>query len=138
WQEYETDGDNMGHILGAPVIAKVHDDDDSVRSVVIVANGINSTNNRAALLVYDLIDGDLLAEIDTLAGSDDSPNGLSGAVGWDANADGVVDTVYAGDMLGNVWKFDLSGSPTDWGVANGGNPMFIAEDADGNRQPVSG
>lgn len=138
WQEYETDGDNMGHVLGAPIIAKVVDDDGGDRPAVIVANGINSSNNRAVLLVYDLMDGELLAEIDTLAGSDDSPNGLSGAVGWDANADGVVDTVYAGDMLGNVWKFDLSGGASDWRVANGGVPMFIAEDADGNRQPISG
>lgn len=135
WENYETDEGNMGLVLGAPVIAKVRTGVDQSSPVVIVANGINSSNHRAVLLVYDLLSGDLIKEIDTAAGSEDEPNGLTGAVGWDSNGDGVVDTVYGGDMLGNVWKFDLSGSPTSWGVDD--DPMFVARDSDGKRQPIS-
>lgn len=135
WEEYETDGGNMGLVQGAPVIANVRTGVAESRPAVIVANGINSTNHRAVLLVYDLLNGDLIEEIDTGVGSEDEPNGLSGAVGWDSNGDGMVDTVYAGDMLGNVWKFDLSGPPSSWGVDS--DPMFVARDPDGNRQPIS-
>lgn len=135
WEEYETEDGNMGLVLGAPVIANVRTGVGENSPVVIVANGINSSNHRAVLLVYDLLSGDLIKEIDTGSGSEDDPNGLTGAVGWDSNGDGVVDTVYGGDMLGNVWKFDLSGSPTSWGV--GGDPMFVARDSDGKRQPIS-
>src|SRR3546814_5494556 len=47
--------------------------------------------------------------------------------------------VYAGDLLGNVWKFDLSDAQDNkWDVANSGNPMFVAKDAGGNRQPITG
>lgn len=137
WQHSETPGDNMGLVLGAPVIAKARGTGGTATDVVIIANGINSTSNQAALLVYDLSTGVLIKEIETGAGDNANPNGLSGAVGWDANADGVVDTVYAGDMLGNVWKFDLGGLPLEWEVANGGDPLFVATDDDGDSQPIS-
>lgn len=137
WQRYETAGGNMGLVQGAPVIAKVPTASGGSSSAVIVSNGINSANNRAVLFVFDLATGSLIREIDTGAGSADEPNGLSGAVGWDADGDGVVDTVYAGDMLGNVWKFDIGGSPSTWGVANDGAPMFVATDSDGSPQPIS-
>ena len=49
----------------------------------------------------------------------------------DVNLDGIVDFVYAGDLKGNLWKFDLrSSNPDDWDVAykDGGvsTPLFIA------------
>jgi type IV pilus assembly protein PilY1 len=66
-----------------------------------------------------------------------SPNGLSTPLTVDSNADGLVDFVYAGDLVGNLWKFDLtSASPTSWGVS-GGAPLFTAVDASGNRQPIT-
>ena len=107
-------------------------------TALIVSNGINSNNDRAALLVFNLTTGALIREIDTGAGSAVNPNGLSASVGWDSNGNGTVDYVYAGDMLGNVWKFNLtSNSSGSWGVANSGNPLFVATDSLGNRQPVT-
>jgi len=45
----------------------------------------------------------------------------------DINGDGLADVVYAGDNLGNLWKFDLTSyNPSDWKVAFGGNPLFTA------------
>ena len=43
----------------------------------------------------------------------------------DADADSVVDYIYAGDLLGNMWKFDVSNPLTaTWDVAysSGGTP----------------
>jgi type IV pilus assembly protein PilY1 len=54
--------------------------------------------------------------------------------------------VYAGDLQGNVWKLDFTATPaTDWSLANlsyfknGSDPipMFVAQDALGNRQPIT-
>jgi len=43
--------------------------------------------------------------------------------------------IYAGDMLGNVWKFDLSSTNTaSWSVSR----LFTATDAGGAAQPISG
>ena len=114
WEHGDTAGGNMGLVQGAPVIAKLPTAAGGSFTGVLVGNGVNSTNNRAVLLVYDLESGRLEREISTGVGSATTPNGLSAPVGWDANGDGVVDTAYAGDMLGNVWKFDMSGSPSSW------------------------
>ncbi|MFP3648450.1 PilC/PilY family type IV pilus protein, partial [Paraburkholderia sp. SIMBA_054] len=83
------------------------------------------------LMVYNLDTGALISKIDTGVGSavtdDPDSNGLSAPVAWDIDGNGTVDTVYAGDMLGNVWKFDLGAStPASWSVANGGDPLFQA------------
>ncbi|WP_407354409.1 pilus assembly protein [Luteimonas sp. R10] len=137
WEDYETPDGNMGQVLGRPVIAKLNNG----VTAAIVSNGVNSSNGRAVLLVYNLMSGELIEEIDTGAGPIDSiSNGLSGAVGWDRDANGTVDYVYAGDMHGNVWKFDLtSGTPSDWEVDFGGQPLFTAVGPDGTtRQPITG
>jgi type IV pilus assembly protein PilY1 len=56
----------------------------------------------------------------------------------DLDLNRTVDFVYAGDLQGNLWKFDLSStSASSWGVALGGAPLFIATDAAGNRQPIT-
>jgi type IV pilus assembly protein PilY1 len=46
--------------------------------------------------------------------------------------------VYAGDMKGNLWKFDLTASTnSSWKIANGGKAMFVATDAGNKLQPIT-
>lgn len=135
WEASSTPGGHMGLVQARPIIAKLNNGS----MALIVSNGVNSTNDRAALLIFDLETGTLIREIDTGEGDALNSNGLSAGVGWDANANGTVDYVYAGDMLGNVWKFNLtSSSPASWAVANSGNPLFVATDSGGVRQPITG
>ncbi len=87
--------------------------------------------------------------IDTQAKFSNSPsanndNGLSGAA-FLPDATGVVTYAYAGDLLGNMWKFDLTNSSiSSWKVAydNGGSPatplpLIKVIDSSGNGQPIS-
>lgn len=56
-----------------------------------------------------------------------------------SGGDGNIDWFFAGDILGNIWKFDLSSSnPAMWSVAYNGAPLFTAADDNGNAQPVTG
>ncbi|MGH8551060.1 MAG: PilC/PilY family type IV pilus protein, partial [Methylococcales bacterium] len=56
----------------------------------------------------------------------------------DVDGDLVVDDVYAGDLFGNLWKFDLrSEIPGDWSVSFGGLPLFVATDANGAVQSIT-
>lgn len=129
WQ-FNSDAD-IGNVLGQPLIVKLNDGSTGV----IVSNGINSPNGHAVLLVLDLATGAVIKRIDTGVGSD---NGLSEPRGWDNDGNGTVDYVYAGDLKGNLWKFDLTGaSSAVWTVANGGVPMFVAKDAANNPQPIT-
>jgi type IV pilus assembly protein PilY1 len=125
------DGD-MGQVLSRPIIAKLNDGSTGL----IVSNGVNSTSERAVLFVLDLVTGAKIAEIDTGVGSPVTSNGLAAPRGWDDDGDGTVDIVYAGDLRGNLWKFDLSNSnPSQWKVADN-RPIYAPLVA--GTQPVTG
>ena len=110
--------------------------------VAIFGNGVNSDSHRAQLFVVDVRTGALLRKIDTEVGSVTSPNGLISTYAVDSDRNGAIDLVYAGDMQGNLWKFDLSGAnATDWEIAYesaGGDPrpLFKATAPGGDPQPI--
>ena len=107
------------------------------------ADGHASNNGDAVLYILDLGTGAVIRKISTQTGSAEDPsayedandttvyrhraNGLATTAPIDSNADHIVDYVYAGDLFGNMWKFDLtSTNPADWGVAfedNNSNPL---------------
>jgi len=132
WDKTAANDADMGYVLGLPLIVKGNNDE----ILAVVPNGIDSTNGHAVLYIYDVTDGSLIRKIDTGAGSG---NGLSSPRAADMNADGKADYIYAGDLRGNLWKFDVSSSnAADWAISFSGQPMFTAVDADGNRQPITG
>ncbi len=130
------DSDKLGVAMSDPVIARLA----SGAWVAIFGNGYNS-GDTVKLMVVNLRTGALIEAIDTgVSGSD---NGLGDVVPVDTNNDRITDFVYAGDLAGNVWKFDLTGNNSNqWAVAfsqgNTPKPLFTAKDADGNAQPITG
>jgi len=115
-----TSDPDMGYSFAGPVIVETNDSslntgDDMAGHVVLFGNGYASENGTAVLYILDPRTGDLLKKIDTGAGP---LNGLSTPTPVDVDADLRVDYVYAGDLRGNLWKFDLTAeSYTDWQVA---------------------
>lgn len=135
WEYGGTTDNDMGFVLGRPQIAKLR----SGQTVAMVGNGYNSVNGKAVLYVFDLESGALLKKIDTGAGGD---NALSTPTAVDSDGDGYADLVYAGDIKGNVWKFDFSGNNSNnWKSAflSGSvpQPLFTARDAANNTQPIT-
>lgn len=106
---------NLGDTYSNPTLYPV----ETGQSAVIVGNGYNNTGSGvASLLVIDTKTGALIREISTGSGTLASPNGLSTPAAIDVNNNGRADFVYAGDIDGNMWKFDLSNaSPTAWSVS---------------------
>ena len=95
---------NLGFTYGTPKLARLNDN----TPVVIIGNGyVNSGNGHAVLYIINLASGALVNAIDTSSGSSGSPNGLSTPSLVDTNGDGKVEYAYAGDIDGNLWKFDL-------------------------------
>lgn len=129
WERAETPGNNMGIVLGKPLLSKLANG----QVGAVVGNGVNSTSNKAVLLVIDTDTGNVIREIDTLTGSATFPNGLSAPTGVYGMDGKTLAYVYAGDLLGNVWKFDLTNSnPSAWTF----HKVFTAGDGNGS-QPIS-
>ena len=123
-QSVKANADAIGHVLQEPEVGVLADG----RWVVVIGNGYESRSKRAQLLVVELQTGQVIARLDTGVGSDSQPNGLGGvALVRDGNQ--VITGAFAGDLRGNVWKFDLASSrPSDWKVSYGKKPMFTAHD----------
>ena len=129
----------LGYTLGQASIVRMNNG----KWAAIVANGYESNAQTAALFIIDLATGETMKMIDTGVGSSGSPNGLSEPIAIDNNGDMIVDSIYAGDLQGNLWKFDVTGAVGSWKVADvitGGNandPLYVAKDVNGLRQPIT-
>lgn len=150
WEFNDTDDSDLGFTFAKPVIAKSNSQG---KWVAIFGNGYNNTysdgvvgTGTAVLYVVDLETGDIIKKIDTGVKDLSTANGLSSPTAVDHDGDYDADYVYAGDLEGNIWKFDISSSdPNQWDVAYGSagsyKPLFTACSADTcdltNRQPIT-
>src|SRR5690606_37233943 len=104
------------------------------KTYAFVPNGIDSPNGSATLFVYELNSNGDLASTTKLVADASGGNGLMSLGMADLNGDGAVDTVYGGDLKGNVWRWDFSGTaPPASGIK-----LFQAKDAGGTPQPITG
>ena len=88
----------------------------------------NSTAGTAQLVTIAVESGTARV-ISTQASGD---NALSAVDAWDRDGDGFFDTVYGGDLAGNLWRFDAIGSSRA-GVAR----LYAATDDGGRPQPIT-
>jgi type IV pilus assembly protein PilY1 len=126
-----TDAD-MGLTYSKPQIARLNNG----VWAAIFGNGYNSTSEQAYLYVVNIKTGAIIKKI--AAGAAGS-NGLSTPALYDNDGDKIIDYVYAGDLQGNLWKFDLSDKTTTsaWGVAYSGEPLITARNSSGQVQPIT-
>ncbi len=120
WEFTDANDANLGYAYSRPSIVSLQT---GGTWAVVVGNGyVNSDNDGAVgdgaarLLVLDVTTGAKIGEVAVADASDSlvNPNGLSSPSVIDENGDGKGDTVYAGDLKGNVWKFDISGAAGSW------------------------
>lgn len=131
---WEYSDPDLVNATGRPLITRLNNG----RVGVVIGNGYNAASERASLHILDIENGSVVSKIDTNTGSATQPNGLAAPKGWDADRDGTVDQIYAGDLLGNVWRFDVTGPRTQWSRAANRLVLFVATDGAGNRQPITG
>jgi type IV pilus assembly protein PilY1 len=149
WEFTDADDSDLGYTYNWPAknlvsgqsrqIVRMNDG----RWAAIVGNGYNSSAGKAALFILFLdggSDGNWTGSNDyvkLVAESATHANGLSTPVPFDRDGDGKIDVIYAGDLKGNIWKFDVSSaSPAEWKVDLSGSPLFTAHDDAGNPQPI--
>ncbi|NJA06801.1 hypothetical protein HC024_13875 [Methylococcaceae bacterium WWC4] len=122
---------DLGYTFSQPQIGLLHNG----VWAAIFGNGYNSSNGKAYLYIVNLSDGSLIKKIATNTATS---NGLSTPYLYDSDNDKIVDAVYAGDLQGNLWKFDLSStSSTAWGLSNSQLPLFTAINPSSQVQPIT-
>ena len=136
---------HLGLTFGKPVITKIRDAGYAEgRWVVAVTSGYNNVrgaglpgDGRGYLYLLDAITGQILHKIDTGAGNATTPSNLGQLNSYvdDGSVNNSALRIYGGDMLGNVWRFDVNDTE-----APGGREATLvgqALDAGGNPQPIT-
>lgn len=145
WEWNDQHDDEMGYSYGAPLVYNVRTSATTAVPAVILVNGYenyyddtavggkrraattgNPAGNTSALYIVNADTGALIKKISVTGGA-----GLSSPAGVDFGQDGILDYVYAGDMNGKLWRFDLTDSNPD-NFKVGSNPIFDA----GTTQPI--
>lgn len=155
WEFTDKVDADMGHVIGRPIVAPVRVGG-SIKWFVIVASGVNNHLNdgnanstgQGALFFLDLAKPAGTAwslntnywKITTPVSVTSAKPGLSqpSAV---FDLSGVVTTLYAGDLQGNLWRFNISDSnPANWSIWHGTStarqPLFTATSGS-TRQPIT-
>jgi type IV pilus assembly protein PilY1 len=129
--------DDIGYGFGHPIITRKADG----TWVVLVTSGYNNTspgNGKGYLYVLNASTGTILGKIDTGVGDTTTPSGLAKIAAWNNDPAGnQTSYVYGGDLLGNVWRFDINSATA--ATIGTGSVMKFAELKDplGNPQPIT-
>jgi type IV pilus assembly protein PilY1 len=159
WEFTDADDPDIGNVTGAPVIAKFKTGEvkgvAQYRYFAVVPSGLNNYKNDGKgrfddaapgvlfLLALDKPLGESWKEglnyykFKTPATDSSLANGLS-IPALVAGIDGAVRYAYAGDLQGNLWRFDFTGAaPWTRALDAVPTPLFIAKDANDVRQPIT-
>jgi type IV pilus assembly protein PilY1 len=126
---------DLGDTYGTPTVRLLHNGD----WALIFGNGLNSSTGDAGIYVLTIdpsatqpngLPKETMYYLST--GETGKSDGIAYAHPVDMDGDHVVDYVYAGDTLGNVWRFNLTSSdPANWHA--GSAPLFTTSSG----QPIT-
>lgn len=115
-------GNNLGSTYGTPVVRRLHDG----RWGIIFGNGFGSASGDAGIYIMTVNPtSGIVDQTYYLSTGKKGSNGIAFVTPMDLDGDYITDYVYAGDLLGNVWRFDLtSGTENSWSASS--SPLFVA------------
>ncbi len=128
---WEFTDSRLGYTYGQPVVVKTRQHG----WVVILPSGYNNTDGQGYLFILNARTGALIQALATGAGSVANDAGLAQVNAFILDrTDGTADAAYAGDLLGNLWRVDLT-------TASGAYPaplkLATFTDSGGVAQPVT-
>jgi type IV pilus assembly protein PilY1 len=115
-------GNSLGNTFGTPQIRRLHNGN----WAVIFGNGFGSASGDAGIYIMSVDHSSGAQTFYYLTTGSSGANGIAYVTPADLDGDHITDYVYAGDLYGNVWRFDLtSNSPGSWGA--GSAPLFTTQ-----------
>ncbi|MET0105736.1 MAG: PilC/PilY family type IV pilus protein [Sedimenticola sp.] len=162
WEFTATNDNRMGYSYSKPLIVMSNKEDGKGNNkwFSLLGNGYNASHSSGEAVLFAVsleggLDGDWTDPGDyyvlgtgkrtipteTLPRDrfqdqfEGQPNGIGGVRATDIDGDGTVDYAYAGDLRGNLYRFDLTDSdPGNWSVTR----LFTAKyHTDGSFQPIT-
>jgi type IV pilus assembly protein PilY1 len=131
WEFTDRDDPLMGNVTTIPQTARVRVRSNVYRHFAIVANGLNAEDGALFLLALDKPRSEGWQLNSNYYRIRTRPGALSAPVLLN-DSDGVLRHAYAGDLQGNLWRFDFDGS-APWLASK----LFAARDANGRPQPIT-
>lgn len=123
WEKSDSDDADIGYTFNQPVFSPISGQALQFALIptasgsewaIIVGNGFGSTDGKAVLFFLNPTTGATLAKV--VVEDATAANGLATPFPVDTDGDGVVDTIWAGDLRGNMWRIrwdnTVSTSPT--------------------------
>ncbi len=121
-------GNNLGNTFGTPQIRRLHNGN----WAVIFGNGFGSVTGDAGIYVMSIDNSSGAKTFYYLSTNSAGGNGIAYTTPADLDGDHITDYVYAGDLNGHVWRFDLTSSdPANWASAT--TPLFTTQSG----QPIT-
>lgn len=127
--EYNNDND-LGYVINKPIVGQLEND----TGVVIIGNGLNSTTDRAAIMVINAATGALIRTCMPTDATNASANGMGSIAFVSTNSNGKISYVYGADYKGNVWRFD----PNSSSCGTTATKLFRAINGASVPQPITG
>jgi type IV pilus assembly protein PilY1 len=115
WEFTDSDHSDLGYITDKPVVAMMNNN----KWAVIFGNGYGSSATKLFILYIEAgADGSWSSSDYEVLETGTASGGLSAPALADMDANGTVDRIYAGDLAGNMWVFDVTASnDNSWGSA---------------------
>lgn len=144
WEFTAENDSSLGYTFGEPVVTKLGSGSNAGKWVVLLTSGYNNGtldndgvtsnapvgNGQGYLYVLDAYTGAQIRKIGTGAGSPAAPSGLGKVAAFsnDAFRNNFATYAYAGDLDGNLWRFDINGNAVK---------VFTLRDPSGIPQPIT-
>lgn len=124
----------MGYTIGRPVVARTSADGNVALVTSGYDNGLSIGDGKGRVWMLNASTGAVLKTFRTTEGTAGTAEAGLAHISALKEADGTTKYAYGGDLLGNVWKFDLTKAGAGPHDAELVATLF---DASGNRQPVT-
>jgi len=123
-------GDTLGFSFGAPLVLKTK----KYGWVVVLTSGYNNGDGFGYIYFVNPRNGALLEKVQTGTSS----SGLTQATAYISDfTDGVADALYAGDLNGQLWRFDVTAAKGSTGFYPAPLKLATVADEHGNAQPIT-
>ena len=121
----------MGYTMGQPAVIALPNG----KFGVVVSSGYhNEAPEKGYVWVLDVANGSVIKKFEL-----NTAGNLGAIFAADLSSNMVADRLYVADTLGNIWRIDLTGAVSEWGIPGSlsAGPLFKVKNKEGEAQAIT-